>query len=203
MITLPRTTRGAPVIVYGLVLVDGDDVPQLLAGRGVERDEPPVDRPGEDLAFPHRDPAVDHVAAGMRALGADRLGVVAPQDFAGRGVDRHHLRPRGGDVHHPVDHHRGRLLPAVGIEVDGPGEAELADVPVVDVGQRAEALLGVGASVAEPVVRVAIRGEQARFGDIPGLGFAVAGGERQHRGQREGSQDRLSHRGQTGTIDGT
>ncbi len=166
MMTFPRTTRGGHRDRVGLRLVDRDDRPDFLAAIGVERDQPPVDRADEHLALPHRDPAVDRVAAGMRAFGADVLRVVFPQQLAGIGLDRDHLRPGGREIHHPVDHDRGRFLPAVGVERDREGEAELADIAVVDVGQRAEALLVIGAAIGKPVVGIVLGGEQPLLVDL-------------------------------------
>ena len=72
--------------------------------------------------------------------------------------DRMHEIPRAADIHDAVDDQRRRLEPAVGAEVEVPGEAERFDGVDVDLRQRAEALLGIRAAVREPVVGLGVGG---------------------------------------------
>ena len=72
----------------GLRAVDRDDFPVHGAGRGVERDEPAVERADEHGAVPDRDAAVHDVAAGVAAPLARHLRIVLPQLLAGDGVER-------------------------------------------------------------------------------------------------------------------
>ncbi len=67
-------------------------------------------------------------------------------------------------IHHAVDDHRGRLLPARIVEVGGPGDAELPDVRRVNIFQRAEALFVVAEADRAPVVAVAAGLEQGLAG---------------------------------------
>src|SRR3546814_7546037 len=84
--------------------------------------QPAVERADEQLVAPDRDAAVDDVAAGAdRALAGD-LRIEGPQLLAGRGVPRVDLRPGVADIHHPVDDHRGRFLPARVFEAGIPGD---------------------------------------------------------------------------------
>lgn len=54
-------------------------------------------------------------------------------------------------MHHAIhDDWRGFITTAA-VEVDVPGESELADVLVVDLFQEAEALFAVDAAVAHPI----------------------------------------------------
>ena len=126
-------------------------LPELAAGRRVERDQPAVVRRDEDLALPERDAAVDHVAAALVAVGAIDLRIERPQALAGARVNRVHDAPGGGDVHDAVDHERRRLDPARGLEVVRPDESEVLDVARVDLPEPAEPRLGVVEPVARPV----------------------------------------------------
>src|SRR5262249_51961408 len=98
-----------------------------------------------------------------------------------------HQAPRGRRVQHAVDHQRRGFLSAIGIEVGIPGEAELLRVVGRDFGQRAEALLAIGASIAQPVRTVAVGGAHpfcidAR-GHAGGLRWAYAEGEDERRSE--------------------
>src|SRR3546814_8611700 len=135
----------------GFRRVEGLRRPKLLAGLGVEREQAAVERADEQLVAPHRDAAVDDVAAGVDRTLAGNLGIEFPQGFTGRGVPCADLRPGVGDIHHAVDDDGRRFLSAGVVEVGGPGDAELPYILVIDVGERAEALL---------VVAVADRSEE-------------------------------------------
>ena len=78
MRTLPFTTRGAPVIVYGFVRSIVLTSHSSLAGRRVEGDEAAVEGADEHLALPHRDAAIDDVAAGVDGPLARHFGIVRP-----------------------------------------------------------------------------------------------------------------------------
>src|SRR5688572_10066376 len=52
------------------------------------------------------------------------------------------------------------------VEIDEPGEAELLDVARVDLRERREALLGVGASMREPVAGILVGLDDARRVDL-------------------------------------
>ncbi len=134
--------------------VDRDDRPGFLAGLGVEGDEASVEGSDVDAALPGRDAAVDHVAAGAGSDGAGHLRVVLPEELAGAGVDRLHLAPGARGVEDPVDGERRRLLPAVRVEVERPGEGQALHVGGRDLGEGGEALLVVGATVGQPVAIV-------------------------------------------------
>ena len=120
-----------------LRLIDGHHRPHFLAGLGVERDQPAVERADETACLRRSDAAVDDVAARLHAGFARHLRIVLPQQLAGRGVDRLHLAPRAGGIHHAVDDQRRRLLAAMRVEVDEPREAELLDVARVDLRRAA------------------------------------------------------------------
>ena len=128
MSTLPFTIRGAPVIVYVLVWIDGVDGPHLLARPGIERDEPAVERADVDAPFHTATPRLttSQHAFGPRVAGD--LRIVVPEQLAGRGVERPHLAPGAGRVHHAVDDERRRFLPAHRVEIERPREPERAHV---------------------------------------------------------------------------
>src|SRR5690606_32468187 len=96
-------------------------------------------------------PAVDHVAAGLGRDFARHFRIVLPQRLAGCPVVGLHFAPGGGDVDRAVDDERRSFLAARGVEVGEPDEAELADGLGTDLVERAVALLGIVATVRDPV----------------------------------------------------
>ena len=157
----------------GIVLgrVRGLDLPDDLAGLGVERDEAAVEHADIDLAFPRSDAAVDHIAAGASGDAAIDLGVVFPKLLAGLGVERDHVAPRRAGVHDAIDDERRRLEAArrARLDVVVPSEAELADVAGVDLRQRAVALLVIGPTDREPVPGLFVGVEDALGVDVGGI----------------------------------
>src|SRR3546814_14477558 len=73
-------------------------------------------------------------------------------------------RPGVGDIHHAVDDDGRRFLSAGVVEVGGSGDAELPYILVIDVGERAEALLVVAVADRAPIVAVAAGLEQGLAG---------------------------------------
>jgi hypothetical protein len=168
-----------------LGLIDRDDRPDRLAGGRIQRDQPAVDRADIHLALPHRDAAIDHVAAGMDRLAADHLRIIFPQHPPRSGIERHHLRPGGGGVHDPVDHERRRFLPAGRIEIDHPGGLQPRYRLFVDLVERAEARFGIAAAIGQPVTRGSCLVEPVR------VDRAHARADRRHRrGPTEDEADR-------------
>src|ERR1700729_4000384 len=110
-----------------------------------------------DAALPDRQTAVDGVTAGVAAPLAVDLGIVAPQLAAGGGIEHVDMTEVADGVHHPVDHDRGRLEPAVRSEVVLPGEAEPRDVAGIDVTERRVVRPGRVATGREPLIRLARR----------------------------------------------
>ena len=130
-------------------LGEGLGRPDFLAGLGVQRDQPPVQRADEHLVAPDR-----HAAVGRRAAGVDLpvagLGHIAPHFLAAARVEGPHLGEVGRHIDHAVMHDRRGLQPLAVAEVVVPGQAQLADGRGVDLGQGAEALLAVAAAVVQP-----------------------------------------------------
>ena len=141
--------RGGVAVAF---LVVGDLlVPDHVAGLGVERHEPRVERAEIDLVAVERGPAVDHVAARQDALG--QPGVVLPQLLSGRHVDGVEPRIGAGDVHHPVVHERLRLLPSLlfAAQREGPCRDQIFDVVSVESVERAVALQTAAHAVGDHV----------------------------------------------------
>jgi hypothetical protein len=163
--TLPLNTRGAPVTVYGFAWIDDRVLlPHDLAGDGIERSQPSVERAGKYLAVVERHAAVDHVAAALVADRARHLRVEGPQAATGTHVDRVHDAPRRGDIHDTVDHQRRRFNAPFRLEIVGPDEAELADVAGIDLFQATETRLRVIETIGRPVLRaVRVRGDGLRI----------------------------------------
>ena len=72
---------------------DGVLFPDLLAGDGVERDQPSIIGADKDLALVKRDAAIDDVAATFVALLAIDAGIITPDLLAGAGIDGVHHAP--------------------------------------------------------------------------------------------------------------
>ncbi len=155
MSTLPFTMRGAPVIVYGLRLIDGQSRPHLLAGR--RRRARRADRRAcrRRRALPDRDAAVDDVAAGACPVSPGTCGSYCQSSLPVSASSANTLL-QALVIHHAVDDDRRRFMPRVVPVFQRPREPELADVLVVDLIERREALLGVGAAVFEPVARLLV-----------------------------------------------
>ena len=124
-----------------LRLIDGDGAPDLRAGDAVERDEPAVERRDDELVLVQRGAARVHVAARFGAGGAGHLRVVAPNELAGRRVQRVRLAPGARRVQHAVDDERRRLLAAIRVELVVPRRRETLERVLVDARQRRMALL--------------------------------------------------------------
>ena len=137
-------------------------VPDELAVRRVERDHVGVEGGHEDLPIGHRTPAVDVAAAQAHVV--RRCAVIAPQLLTGLGVDRPDPAVKAGDEHDAVNDQRGRLhrvrrragVHAHRAALEHPGGAEILDVALVDLIERAVTLPVVGAVVRDPVVRLCI-----------------------------------------------
>src|SRR6185503_7334350 len=69
----------------------------------------------------------------------------------GARVEREQFAPGRGHVHRAVHDQRLRLLAALGIEIEVPGELQILHRGLVDRREGTEALLVVGAAVREPI----------------------------------------------------
>ena len=185
-----RTSDGV-----ALGLVDRDRLPGDLAGVAVERDQAAIQRAEEQLVAIGGKTAVDDVAAGLDRGLAGNLGVILPQLRARGRVEGLHLAPRGGEVEPAVDDEGRRFLPACGVHVRRPGQAELADIVAVDRVERRIALLGIGAPVTDPVGAVRVGADQHRGGDA--LAALAAPENLAAIGQRPGRQQQRRTRGPT------
>ena len=88
-----------------------------------------------------------------------------------------------GHVQHAVDDQRRRFLAALGVEIEVPRELQVADVAaLIDLRERAEALLVVGAAVREPIGVVLRGGLDALV--VTGAATTAAAGEQRCRRQR-------------------
>jgi hypothetical protein len=89
------------------------------------------------------------------------VGVVLPELPARHRIDRMNHAQADGKIDHAVhcQGNRGRAVRAG--QIPGPGQAQLADVDAVDLLQRAEVLLGVGAAIRGPVAAIEFVGELA------------------------------------------
>ena len=67
--------------------------PFHLAGVGIQRDQPSIQRGDIHQPAPHRDTAIDDIAAGAVPARLVHLGIIMPLHLAGDGIQRHHVRP--------------------------------------------------------------------------------------------------------------
>ena len=160
-------------------------LPAQLAGARVDRHHIAVGR-GE----------IDHVLEDRRHLGARQVGgpdlgrhvlgiiaLVLPDLVAGGGVDGEQVGARLDHVHHAVVHQRGRFLRArrqAARECD----LQLGDVALVDLIERAVALLVIGAAELQPVGRRRIDQHLLRHRLV--IGGACAGARQNHQSRRHG-----------------
>jgi len=145
-----------------VIAIDGKGFPGGLAGGGIEGHEAAIERGDENFAAPNGNAAIDDVATGIDGPFGRDLGIVRPEFLAGSGFDGEDFAPRGGEVHDAIYNNGCRLITAVTVEIHVPGESELADVLIVDLLQRTEALLVVGAAIAHPVAGVIVSVDEAR-----------------------------------------
>ncbi len=195
----PRRSRDrVRLVLLGRALFP-DDVP----GGRVERGEPPVERRRIDLPFVDGHAAIDHVAAGFLSPLLRHLGIPGPDLRPGARVDRVHHAPGRRGVHHAVDHQRSRLEAAGGIRRKLPRQLQLGDVLVVDLVERAEALLVGTAVVGDPLadlgmLQALVVDLARRFSDTIGAdrGGSVCGpqGRRSERRRRDRRKKREQNR---------
>src|SRR4029453_1086746 len=110
-----------------------------------------------DTSVVQRDAAVHDVAARARAHLAGHVRIEAPELPPGARVEREHHAPRSRRIEHAVGDDRRGLESAVGAGRIAPGEPELRDVVLVDLVERAVALLARRAAVQRPVFFARLR----------------------------------------------
>ncbi len=164
----------------GFARVDRHRAPQLLAVAGIDRDQPAVDRGAVDFAFPVGQPAagIPHHAQTVAGV-FDDLGVIRPQHLATAGIDRVDEVVTAFEIHHPVDDQGRAEQGSIVRQIEVPGEAELVDVGIVDLLERAEALLTIGAPESRPVAPVGFVSERS----VVDFGGGGSGAGQQQAGQ--------------------
>ena len=90
-------------------------------------------------------------------------------------------------------HQRGRFLPARRVEIGRPGEAQLADVLVVDLIERGEPGFGPVIAIGQPLARRGLGNQRIRHALGRRSGYLVPTcGQRQQRGKRQQFQSHSS-----------
>ena len=163
--------------------------PRGLSGLLVDRDQPSVDGADVDSAAIEGHAAVHHIATDELAVLLGHVRIIAPEHGASAGIHRVDHAPGAAGIENAILHQGGRLESVEGPEVDRPGQAEPVDALLVDLAERAEALLGVGPSVTQPIGGIGVGGRQRVVVDLP----AGPAGEQQgdtDSGDREGTPKR-------------
>ena len=147
-----------------LALINRDLTPNHLAGRGIQRLQATIKDTDKDFAVMHCNAAVDHVTAAFRCVLARNFRVIDPELFASLGIQGIHHRPGTGDIHHPVDHNRGRFCTTRLCGLVHPANTQLGERVTVDLTEPRVSLLVVGSAVGEPNLRlVSRRGDAIRI----------------------------------------
>ena len=152
--------------------------PARLAGFGIDGDQSAFAGGGEHhpvlIGYAARPPSCAHPRFGFGLAGD--VGIILPQQFAGTRVERMDDAQSDSEVDDAIDFQRLGIT-VERVDVIGPGQAELADIGVADLGQRAIMLFAVVAAIAGPV-RTGSGRIRHRSGD-------PAAGQRHHRNARD------------------
>ena len=122
-------------------------VPDQAAGAGVDSDEMLIDGQMEDLVVKDRQAACVAVP-----LIAGQVPPILPDEVTGARVQGLDDVPGIGQVHHAIVHQRRSVLTPA-LHGTGPGQAQLADIALVDLIQRAVGPRGVRTSRHQPLAR--------------------------------------------------
>ena len=142
------------------------DLPQLLAGPGVERDEVGVGLLQEDLAVGVGETAVHRVAAHHGDHRRVLLRLVLPLDLLiGEGDREDLVGKRAVDVQHVADHQGAALVAAQHAGRECPRDAQVLDVVRADLLERAVAVVLHVARLHRPVLRVLAELDDLRIGE--------------------------------------
>src|SRR5205807_4824213 len=92
--------------VAGQAIRDGN-VPELIAGFGVERDEVSVHRADENAIAKNGNAAIDISATGIDGRG--KSAAITPEDATGASIERDDIARRLRDVHDAIGYERRRF----------------------------------------------------------------------------------------------
>ena len=143
-----RDRHGITFLPLGRLLV-----PDLLAGLHVERDDMRVERGAVELAVENRGALVGNTATHDARRLRHPVDRRFPDLLAGADVDRHR-RLGVGDIHHPVEHQRLRLLAPWIVEAEVPDRHQAFDRRLVDLFERAIAVKAIAHAIGQHVVGV-------------------------------------------------
>ena len=130
-------------------------VPELLAGRGIEREDVAIGAGVDDRGAVDGEVAVRVHLRPAQVVGQviRTLPAVLPEQVARRRVDGLHHVPGVRHIEHAVAHQRGSLLQALS-QASGPDHPDAPHVVAIDLVQRAVAPAVEGATPHQPVVRI-------------------------------------------------
>ncbi len=117
----------------GIFRIDRESFPDRFSGGGLERHKAAVQGTNENFSLPNSNAAIDDVTAGVDGPFGRDFGIVGPNFFSSCGFHGEDFAPGGGEVHHAIDHDGGGFLAAMSVQVNVPGEGELADILVIDL----------------------------------------------------------------------
>ena len=150
---------GDRVVALG---IGGLHRPDLGTAAGVDRDQATIDRSDIHPPVPIRSATIDDIAADLDRRGARNLRIELPQQPTARRIESLDLGPRARREKLAIDGQRCRFLSAIGIEVIGPGQPQLAHIIAVYLIERTEPRLIIAAPGRKPVLRLSIRIDDAR-----------------------------------------
>ena len=142
--------------------VNRECFPNDFAGGGVERDKAPVERPHKDFPLPRGHATIHHIAARVDGPLGRHFGIIGPELFSRGRFYGDDFAPGGRKIHDTVDNNGRGFLAAVSVKIERPGQAEPADVLVIDLIERTEALLAISAAVGHPVAGLVVGVDDAR-----------------------------------------
>src|SRR5207248_2103335 len=115
-----------------LRLIDSDNRPEGLTGRGFQGHEPPVERADIDAAFVNGDAAVDDVATGALPERPRHFWIVFPEQTARPRIKRIDDAPAPCSVNYTINDDGRCFESARRFGVVGPGETEPFNILCVD-----------------------------------------------------------------------
>src|SRR5262249_17919119 len=135
----------------GLVLIDSVDLPDNLAGLGVQRCQPPIEYADVNLPPVHRDSAIDDVAARLLSVIPGNLRIPLPKQLSAPCIDGVNDAPAPGRINDAVHYNGCGFESPSRFGIERPGQPEILHVRRGNLFQRAESRFTVVTAVSQPI----------------------------------------------------